>query len=228
MEGNVITQSGSCGITVEDGSNPTIRSNRIEKTASSGIVYDQNGSGLLQHNLIFAAGNAGIVVSRGSDPDISRNVVHNSKGSGVWVRKGGSGRITDNHIGWSTGPALFVEEGGNPFMEANGVVSSKGSGLTVDNMLQGVVGPTLPSALAVKIVDGVMVESTNQGLPRNVVFDTTATAIFSKRQLDWDPLIVDENGQRSGSPLSPRAVITVAGPSHVLHVPSRTSKMSCA
>lgn len=161
-----IVSKGRAGIAIHDGAEPRVRRNRIHDCKEVGILFKQNGAGLIQDNEIVGnsygimihdgnptiQGNdisgssySGLMVGTRANPTIRVNRIHDNGQGGVFVTDRGAGLIEDNEISSNGYSGIEVSSGGDPVVRKNRIqgnregirVRKNGRGTFEGNILEG-------------------------------------------------------------------------------------------
>ena len=95
---DIVSQSRSC-VAIHGGADPRLRRNRIhDSPPRSGVIFWDNGEGLLEDNEIFGNALAGVQISDGGNPTLRRNRINKNGHWAVRIYKGSGGTIEDNDL----------------------------------------------------------------------------------------------------------------------------------
>jgi F-box protein 11 len=85
-------------VEIREGSNPTVRRNRIHDGKVGGVLVHTNGQGILEDNDIFANAGAGVEIKKGGNPTLRRNRISKNGVQAIRVHRGGQGVFEDNDL----------------------------------------------------------------------------------------------------------------------------------
>ena len=116
----IISHKGN-GISIKGKeSNPTVEKCTIKDCSCSGVLVDQEGSGVFKNLDISGNGFSGIEVIQSGNPLFIECKIHDEKGAGILVYKEGLGEFLKCNIYKTKGPGIDVTTSGNPtFTECN-------------------------------------------------------------------------------------------------------------
>ena len=127
---DISNPSDSC-VFVRNGSDPTIRNNRIHNGKKHGISIKNHSLGLITNNDIYENRNYGIGVYEGSNPVIRKNRIYESKNDGVLICEGSKGIIEENDIFNNREEGIRIMEESNPIIRKNRIHNGKADGIYV-------------------------------------------------------------------------------------------------
>ena len=127
---DISNPSDSC-IFIRNGSDPTIRNNRIHNGKKHGISIKNHSLGIITGNDIYENRNYGIGVYEGSNPVIRKNRIYGSKNDGVLICEGSKGIIEENDIFNNREEGIRVMEESNPIIRKNRIHNGKSDGIYV-------------------------------------------------------------------------------------------------
>jgi parallel beta-helix repeat protein len=132
LEGcDISSQSLSC-VTIRDGADPRLRSNKIHDGKQAGVLITDSGLGTLEDNDITGNTLSGVEITTGGNPTLRRNQIHDNKQNGVLVDGSGLGTLEDNDIASNAFAGVEIMTGAHPTLRGNQIHDNKQNGVLVD------------------------------------------------------------------------------------------------